>query len=141
MAEGKFIARQKFVLNCGEFATPGPRIYFLGETFVRWCLNEIEEPPSAREIEIARLDAFARSHGLAPIYTERQRNLVSLHHIYNLLCNQPNGELGFLPTNGDKKRFEIYDSKGQYRHITLRWSDGLGWAIDASSPLMGSVMF
>lgn len=126
----RFVARDKFVLNCGERAKPGARISYLGENFRDWFLGKTEEPTADTSLRYAHLTR-PEFDGLILAELGDQKE-TTLAEIYALMECQPNGELGVLLNNGWANVFYVLDVNGALRAVDVHWG-GDGWYVHARS--------
>jgi hypothetical protein len=121
----KFVAASHF--NSGIV-----RIAYLNDNFKKFFLGKTEVDLSPVAIlsgyTAQQVTTDARVRGLledwAPLY---------LSHLWHLLAVQPNGERGFLLTDGNWNYFHIHGTDGQVWILTVNWENG--WNVRAVSHL------
>jgi len=127
-ATGRFIAREKFVLNSDRKALV--KISYLGSNFSEWFLGKIEEPKPWMQLRYAKLLKYSVDR---PVLAELGNTAeITLAEVYALMEHQPNGENGTLLTNGYTNIFYVRDVNGELRAVLVCW-DGDGWGVFADS--------
>lgn len=107
----KFVVRDRFVLNYGLQAKPGPRISYIGDNVSSWFLGKIEKPRPETILDYAKLTRPALDKEIRKeIGAEREET--TLAEIYALMECQPNGEEGVLLTDGRANIFYVKDAVG-----------------------------
>jgi hypothetical protein len=130
---GKFVAREKFVVNTSR-ETP-VKISYVGDNFTAWFLSGVgktEDPITATTLRYDRLRSASVD---APIITElggETKAGTTLTEIYSLMEKQPNGQKGALLNNGWWNIFYVRDSAGVLRAVRVGWG-GACWGVSARS--------
>jgi hypothetical protein len=127
-ATGKFIVRNKFVVDTGRGAPV--KISYVGSNFSERFLGKIEEPKPKTTLRYAKLLKYSVDR---PILAELGNAAkTTLAEVYTLMERQPDGEDGALLTNGCANIFYVPDISGELRAVSVFWCGG-GWRARASS--------
>lgn len=115
------------------FGAEAPKVkLYLGDTFKKVFGNRIEESIPAGELASHTLTKNSLD---APILSELgNKPEISLAHVWELLSQRPNGEPGFLLTNGNWNICHIEDDQGNLWAVYAYWNAFYGyWRVDACS--------
>jgi len=108
------------------------KIMALGNDFREQFLGKVEENIPARTLIVTELQEHCRSQDILALLGERAET--ALAHIFELLCDQRNGETGALNVDGRVNVVYARDTTGTLRDMSLTWfNQPRGWRIESFS--------
>ena len=124
----KFVARDKFMTKNSQV-----KICWLGENFMRYFLDKVEEPISEtalcyQELHGSRIDRQTITN--EPDFEEKKET--TLAELFSLMEKQKKGENGDLFTDGSANVFYVRDINNALRGIDVYWEHG-GWNVRSLS--------
>lgn len=130
----KFVASEQFKLkNNGGICS------YLGDNFLKWFGEKIEEPSVETALQYYKLLKDARDlpqkdgeTAIIPTLGGEEKVETTLTEIRSLMANQANGEEGVLLNNGWTNIFYVRDVAGVLRAVRVYWRGG-GWGVNADS--------
>lgn len=129
-AVAKFVAHDRFTVNIA--ANLPVRIGYLGDNFKKHFLSKTEENVARAELTSFQLTKDSLDRDILAQLGDTAE--ISLAHLWYLLSLQPNGEPGFLLTNGYANIFYIRDASGILWAVRADWDAGYGhWGVEAYS--------
>jgi len=125
---GKFVAKEKFVLDTGSKAKV--KISYLGDNFKAWFGDKTEDPITEQTLRYHKLRKASVD---GPIITElggEAKAETTLTEMFSLMEKQGEGEKGALLNNGWWNIFYIRDQNGVLRAVFVGWLVD-GWLVGA----------
>lgn len=124
----KFVARDKFVTKNGRV-----KICWLGENFMRYFLDKVEEPSSEATLCYRELPGSKISRQIITNESDfEEKKETTLAEIFSLMEKQKKGENGDLLTDGSANIFYVRDINNALRGIDVYWEHG-GWNLRSLS--------
>lgn len=106
------------------------RISMVWEEFRRRYFGKVEQPGQPIRLRKYRLLSFAPDGPIIAELGGEDKVQSTVAAAYALMRKQPNGEAGFLQTNGFANIFYVKDKEGVLCAIRTGWASD-GWVIDA----------
>ncbi len=138
LTTGKFVAKDKFVLNANRNAEV--KISYLGDNLRDWFLSGkgkiemVTGPHPQVEVELS-YRRLSQNSVDGPIVNElggEAKAETTLAEVYGLMQMQPNGQKGALLNDGWWNIFYVRDTSGVLRAVDVYWR-GAGWGVSADS--------
>jgi hypothetical protein len=130
---GKFIARDKFVVNTKRNAPV--KISAVLDNFTAWFLSgdgKTEDPISEQTLRYAKLRKTSVDTLIIAKLGGEEKSETTLTEMFSLMEKQKNGGNGVLLNNGYINIFYIRDQNGVLRAVGAYWYCG-GWYLSAYS--------
>ena len=123
-----FVVTEYFKMDSSKKARC--KIMALGNDFRENFLGKVEENIPARTLVVSELQEHSRSQDILALLGDRAET--ALAHVFELLCDQRNGETGALNADGRGNVVYARDMTGTLRDMSLTWfNQPRGWFIDS----------
>ena len=110
------------------------RIAWLGGNFKQHFYGKVEENIAESQLKVYRLRKSSRDPAIVAELGGEEIVETTLHHMWELLTRQGQGEDGTLLTNGYANIFYVRDKSGILWAVYCRWdSVDRGWHVEADS--------